>query len=455
MDNIQAVYFLGIGGIGMSNLARYFLHQGKQVAGYDRVETPLTKALSKEGAIIHYIDDVTLIPDVFKQDKENVLVVFTPAIPNTSLEKNYFISNNFQLKKRAEVLGIITKSSKALCCAGTHGKTTTSSMLAHIMNQSSFGCNAFLGGILKNYDSNLLLSETSEFTVIEADEYDRSFHWLSPYMTLVTSVAPDHLDIYHTEEEYRKSFAHYLSLVQEEGNILLHNEIDLPLTLKKNVTVYRYSIEKGDFRASNIRIGNGTIIFDFITPSRTISDIELGVPIKINIDNAIGSMALAYLCRVEDRVLRAAMKTYAGAKRRFDFKIKTDKVVYIDDYAHHPDELDASIISVKELYPNKKIVGIFQPHLYSRTKDFVDEFAESLSHLDELWLMDIYPARELPIEGVTSDIILEKVTCKKRLVAKNELLALVKEYKDTLEVLMTLGAGDIDVFVEPIKEILE
>lgn len=455
MDNIQAVYFLGIGGIGMSNLARYFLHQGKQVAGYDRVETPLTKALSKEGAVIHYIDDVTLIPDVFKQDKENVLVVFTPAIPNTSLEKNYFISNNFQLKKRAEVLGIITKSSKALCCAGTHGKTTTSSMLAHIMHQSSFGCNAFLGGILKNYDSNLLLSETSEFTVIEADEYDRSFHWLSPYMTLVTSVAPDHLDIYHTEEEYRKSFAHYLSLVQEGGNILLHHEIDLPLTLKNNVTVYRYSIEKGDFRASNIRIGNGTIIFDFITPSRTISDIELGVPIKINIDNAIGSMALAHLCGVEDCVLRAAMKTYAGAKRRFDFKIKTDKVVYIDDYAHHPDELNASITSVKELYPNKKIVGIFQPHLYSRTKDFVDEFAESLSHLDELWLMDIYPARELPIEGVTSDIILEKVTCKKRLVAKNELLALVKENKDTLEVLMTLGAGDIDVFVEPIKEILE
>lgn len=455
MDNIQAVYFLGIGGIGMSNLARYFLHQGKQVAGYDRVETPLTKALSKEGAIIHYIDDVALIPDVFKQNKENVLVVFTPAIPNTSLEKNYFISNNFQLKKRAEVLGIITKSSKALCCAGTHGKTTTSSMLAHIMHQSSFGCNAFLGGILKNYDSNLLLSETSEFTVIEADEYDRSFHWLSPYMTLVTSVAPDHLDIYHTEEEYRKSFAHYLSLVQEGGNILLHNEIDLPLTLKNNVTVYRYSIEKGDFRASNIRIGNGTIIFDFITPSRTISDIELGVPIKINIDNAIGSMALAHLCGVEDSVLREAMKTYTGAKRRFDFKIKIDKVVYIDDYAHHPDELDASITSVKELYPNKKIVGIFQPHLYSRTKDFVDEFAESLSHLDELWLMDIYPARELPIEGVTSDIILEKVTCKKRLVAKNELLALVKENKDTLEVLMTLGAGDIDVFVEPIKEILE
>lgn len=455
MDNIKAVYFLGIGGIGMSNLARYFLHQGKQVAGYDRVETPLTKALVKEGADIHYTDDVTLIPNIIKQNREQVLIIFTPAIPKDSLEKIYFVSNNFQLKKRAEVLGIITKSSKALCCAGTHGKTTTSSMLAHIMHQSSFGCNAFLGGILKNYDSNLLLSETSEFTVIEADEYDRSFHWLSPYMTLVTSVAPDHLDIYHTEEEYRQSFAHYLSLVQEGGNILLHNEIDLPFTLKNNVKVYRYSIEEGDFRANNIRIGNGTIIFNFITPFRTISDIELGVPIKINIDNAIGSMALAHLCGVEDDVLRTSMKTYAGAKRRFDFKIKTDDIVYIDDYAHHPDELDASITSVKELYPNKKIVGIFQPHLYSRTKDFVDEFAVSLSHLDELWLMDIYPARELPIEGVTSDIILDKVTCKKRLVSKSELLDLVAKNKDRLEVLMTLGAGDIDVFVEPIKEILE
>lgn len=453
MNNIQSIYFIGIGGIGMSNLARYFMSKGKKVAGYDRTETPLTKDLVTEGAEIHYTDDVKLIPGYCK-DKGSTLVVYTPAVPAENEEVRYFQQNGFTIQKRAQVLGIITKSSKALCCAGTHGKTTTSSMLAHILKQSHLDCNAFLGGILKNYGSNLMLSDKSEFTVVEADEYDRSFHWLHPYMALITSVDPDHLDIYGTEEEYLKSFEKFTSLIQPGGALVMKHNIKLSPKTGKDVRIYTYSMDKGDFHAQNIKIGNGEIRFDFVTPKGTIDNIQLGVPVKINIENGIGSMALAWLNGATAEELRHGMATFMGAKRRFDFLLKTDKIVMIDDYAHHPEELAASITSVKELYPDRKLTGIFQPHLYTRTRDFAPEFARSLSLLDELILLDIYPAREKPIEGVTSKIIFDKVTCPKTLCNKEELLPLLENKKD-LEVLLTVGAGDIDRLLDPIKDILE
>lgn len=453
MNNIKAVYFIGIGGIGMSNLARYFMSKGKKVAGYDRTETPLTKELVKEGAEIHYSDSVSLIPEYCK-DKDTTLVVYTPAVPSENEEVIYFHQQNFTIQKRAQVLGTITKSSKALCCAGTHGKTTTSSMLAHILKQSHLDCNAFLGGILKNYSSNLMLSDKSEFTVIEADEYDRSFHWLHPYMALITSVDPDHLDIYGTEEEYLKSFEKFTTLIQQGGALVMKHNIKLSPKVGEGVKVYTYSEDKGDFHAKNIKIGNGEIRFDFVTPKEVIDNIQLGVPVRINIENSIGAMALAWLNDATPDELRHAMLTFQGAKRRFDFILKTDKIVMIDDYAHHPQELAASITSVKELYPDRKVTGVFQPHLYSRTKDFADEFAKSLSLLDELILLDIYPAREKPIEGVTSKIIFDKVTCPKTLCNKQELLPLL-ENKNDIEVLLTVGAGDIDQLLEAIKEVLK
>lgn len=453
MDNIQLVYFLGIGGIGMSNLARYFMAKGKGVAGYDRSETNLTKDLVAEGAMIHYFDDVSLIPAGFK-DKENTLVVYTPALPDDSAELSFFRQNGFDIHKRAEVLGLITKNTKALCCAGTHGKTTTSSMLAHILKQSHLDCNAFMGGILKNYNSNLMLSEKSEYTVVEADEYDRSFHWLHPYMALITSVDPDHLDIYGTEDAYLEGFEKFTSLIQPGGALVMKHNIKLSPKLGKDVRLYTYSEDKGDFFATNIRIGGGEILFDFVTPKEMIKNIQLGVPIKINIENSVGAMALAWLNGVAADELRRGISTFQGAKRRFDFILKTDKIVMIDDYAHHPQELAASISSVKALYPDKKVTGIFQPHLYTRTRDFSPEFARSLSLLDELILLDIYPAREKPIEGVTSQIIFDEVTCPKTLCRKEDLLAILSE-KDDIEVLLTIGAGDIDQLLMPIKELLE
>lgn len=454
MKDIQSIYFLGIGGIGMSNLARYFMSKGLKVAGYDKTETELTRTLTTEGAEIHYEDNIDLIP-AYCKDKAATLVVYTPAVPAENVEVEYFRSKGFEMQKRAQALGLVTQNSKALCCAGTHGKTTTSSMLAHILNMSHLGCNAFLGGILKNYGTNLILSDTSEFTVVEADEYDRSFHWLHPYMALVTSVDPDHLDIYGTEEEYLKSFEKFTSLIQEGGALVMKHNIKLSPKISSGVKLYTYSESKGDFHAQNIRVGDGTIRFDFVTPKETIDNIELGVPVRINIENAIGSMALAWLNGTTANELRRGISTFQGAKRRFDFLLKTDKIVMIDDYAHHPDELAASITSVKELYPDKKVLGVFQPHLYSRTRDFADEFARSLSLLDELILLDIYPAREKPIEGVTSRIIFDKVTCPKILCRKDELIDILESKKDIIEVLLTIGAGDIDQMLSEIKETLE
>lgn len=456
MQKITSVYFVGVGGIGMSALARYFEAKGKHVAGYDKTPSDLTAALINEGIRIHYMDDVALIPADCKQ-VDSTLVVYTPAIPETHAELNYFRENGFTLMKRAQVLGEITRSERGLCVAGTHGKTTTSSMLAHLLKQSDVDCNAFLGGILKNYNSNLMLSDKSDLAVIEADEFDRSFHWLNPYMAVITAVDPDHLDIYGTPEAYRESFEHFTSLIRPDGCLVMKKGLQLQPRLPKGAKLYTYSAtEEADFFARNIRIGNGDIVFDFVTPTGCIEDVKLGVPVKVNIENGVAAMALAQLNGVTDEEIKRGMASFAGPVRRFDFHLKRNDIVLLDDYAHHPAELKASIQSVKELYPDKKITGIFQPHLYTRTRDFAADFAASLSLLDELILLDIYPAREEPIPGVTSQLIFDQVTLKeKRMIKKEELLDLVKKEAADFQVVLMLGAGNIDRLVEPVKQILE
>ncbi len=450
--NFKYIYFIGIGGIGMSNLARYFISKGLSVAGYDRISTPLTVALEAEGASIHYQDDVQSIPAPFLQ-KESTLVVYTPAVPSSHSELNYFKSNGFTLMKRSQVLGEITKSGKAVCVAGTHGKTTVSSMVAHLLKQSEVDCNAFLGGILKNYNNNLLLSHKSDIMVAEADEYDRSFHWLTPWIAVITSADPDHLDIYGTAEAYRESFEIFTSLIRENGYLIIKKDAPVTPRCHPSVKIYTYSETEGDFHAENIRIGNGEIFFDFVSPNLVIKDLQLGVPVKINIENAIAAIAAANLCGAKPDEIKRAIQSFAGAKRRFDFQIKTPDLVFIDDYAHHPQELAASIQSVRMLYPHKKVTGIFQPHLYTRTRDFANEFAESLSLLDDVILLDIYPAREEPIAGITSEIIFDKITSSQKvLLHKNELLDYLQNKKP--EVLLTIGAGDIDALILKIKELL-
>lgn len=452
-NQLKAVYFIGAGGIGMSALVRYFLSKGKKVGGYDRTPSELTERLIEEGAQIHYEESVELIAPEFL-DAESTLIVFTPAIPDNHAELQYFRSHGFTIQKRAQVLGMLTRSGKGLCAAGTHGKTTTSSMAAHLLHQSHVGCNAFLGGISKNYGTNLLLSDTSEYVVIEADEFDRSFHWLTPYATVITATDADHLDIYGTEEAYLESFNHYTSLIQPGGALIMRKGIKLQPRLQDGVTCYTYSREEGDFHAENVRIGGGEIFFDFVSPLGNIQDIQLGVPVAINIENGIAAMALAQLSGVTNDEIKAGMASFRGVDRRFDFKIKNDKVVYLSDYAHHPEEIKQSILSMRALYADKKLTGVFQPHLYTRTRDFYQEFADSLSLLDEVILTDIYPARELPIEGVSSQLIydhlrpnIEKTLCK-----KEEVMDVLKNKH--IEVLMTLGAGDIENYAAQICEIL-
>lgn len=456
MQKITSVYFVGAGGIGMSALARYFRAKGKQVAGYDKTPSDLTAALIEEGIRIHYTDDIALIPEDCKQI-DSTLVIYTPAIPETHTELNYFKTNGFTLMKRARVLGEITRTERGLCVAGTHGKTTTSSMLAHLLKQSHVDCNAFLGGILKNYNSNLMLSDKSDLAVIEADEFDRSFHWLNPYMAVITAVDPDHLDIYGTPAAYRESFEHFTSLIRPDGCLVMKKGLQLQPRLPEGTKLYTYSAtEEADFFARNIRIGNGDILFDFVTPDGSIPDVKLGVPVKVNIENGVAAMALAWLNGVTPEEIRRGMASFAGPVRRFDFHLKKDDIVLLDDYAHHPAELKASIQSVKELYPDKKVTGIFQPHLYTRTRDFAADFAASLSLLDELILLDIYPAREEPIPGVTSQIIFDRVTIpNKRMIRKEELLDLVQKEAASFEVVLMVGAGNIDRLVEPVKQILE
>ena len=454
VNTLKSVYFIGAGGIGMSALVRYFLSKGKKVGGYDRTPSELTLKLIEEGADIHYDEAPENIPSDFL-NPESTLVVYTAAMPEDHILLQYFRKHGFTIYKRAQVLGMLTRSSKGLCAAGTHGKTTTSTMAAHLLHQSHIGCDAFLGGISKNYGTNLLLSDTSEFVVIEADEFDRSFHWLTPYATVITSTDADHLDIYGTEEAYLESFSHYTSLIQPGGTLIMREGISLHPRLQEGVKCYTYSTESGDFHAENIRIGGGEIIFDYVSPLGNIQNVQLGVPVAINIENGIAAMALAQLSGVTNEEIKAGMASFRGVDRRFDFKIKTDKIVYLSDYAHHPEEIKQSILSMRALYEGKKMTGIFQPHLYTRTRDFYQEFADSLSLLDEVILTDIYPARELPIEGISSQLIydnlrpgIEKTLCK-----KEEILEILKGKE--IEVLITLGAGDIENYAASICEILD
>ena len=453
LKDIKAVYFVGAGGIGMSAIARYFMKRGLVVAGYDKTPSNLTHQLEKEGMVIHYEEDIAEIPHACK-NPETTLVVYTPAVPSQHKELVFFQENGFEVEKRAQVLGRLTQAHRGLCFAGTHGKTTTSTMCAHIMHQSHLDCNAFLGGISKNYGTNYILSDTSDFVVIEADEFDRSFHWLRPWMSVITSTDADHLDIYGTEEAYLESFRHYTELIQPGGALVLHTNLAMREHVQEGVKVYSYSRDKGDFHAENIVIQNGEITFDFVSPVETVRGISLGQPIPITIEHSVAAMALAQLngCTAEE--LRYGMRTYSGVDRRFDFKIKNDKHVLLSDYGHHPKEVLQSAKSLKELFPNRKITAIFQPHLYTRTRDFYQDFAHALSNFDEVVLTEIYPAREAPIEGVTSKLIYDNLAAgvEKHLIEKKDVLEFVKQH-DT-DVLVILGAGNLDNDVPQIAQII-
>ena len=452
IKDIKAVYFVGIGGIGMSAIARYFIKKGLVVAGYDKTPSTLTQQLEKEGMLIHYTEDVDAIPNACKQPA-SCLVIYTPAIPENHQEMQYFRANGFEIQKRAQVLGTLTREHKGLCVAGTHGKTTTSTMCAHIMHQSHLDCNAFLGGISKNYGTNYILSE-SDFVVIEADEFDRSFHWLSPYMTVITSTDPDHLDIYGTKEAYLESFRHYSERIQPGGALIIHRGLEMKENIPAGVRRYDYALNEGDFHAENIRIENGEITFDFISPIESVKNVELGQPVPINIENGVAAMAMAQLAGCTADELRNGLKTYGGVDRRFDFKIKNDRLVFLSDYAHHPKEIYQSAKSIRELYKDRKITAIFQPHLYTRTRDFYKDFADALSLLDEVILTEIYPARELPIEGVTSELIYNNLRpgIEKQIINKADVLQFVKER--SFDVLIVLGAGDLDNQVPEITKLL-
>ena len=451
--DIKAVYFVGAGGIGMSAIARYFISKGQVVAGYDKTPSDLTRQLEKEGMLIHYEENVDEIPHACK-NSASCLIIYTPAIPEEHQELQYFRKNGFEIQKRAQVLGTLTRQHKGLCVAGTHGKTTTSTMCAHIMHQSHLDCNAFLGGISKNYGTNYILSD-SDYVVIEADEFDRSFHWLRPWMTVITSTDPDHLDIYGTKEAYLESFHHYTELIQPGGTLIIHRDLEMKEHLQEGVTRYDYALNEGDFHAENISIENGEITFDFISPIESVPNIKLGQPVPINIENGVAAMAMAQLAGCTAEELRYGMKTYGGVDRRFDFKIKNDKMVFLSDYAHHPKEIYQSAKSIRELYKNRKITAIFQPHLYTRTRDFYQDFAEALSLLDEVILTEIYPAREQPIEGVTSELIYNNLRpgVEKQIIHKDEVLDFVKSHD--FDVLIVLGAGDLDNQVPQITKILQ
>jgi UDP-N-acetylmuramate--alanine ligase len=458
IKNLHTVYFLGVGGIGMSALARYFLAMGSKVYGYDKTKTALTSQLEKEGIEIHYEEDVEFLKELFPSSEgfgvgQN-LICYTPAIPKDNKELLHFKNNNFELLKRSQVLGVISQNYFTIAIAGTHGKTTTSSIVAHILNESGVNCIAFLGGISLNFNSNLLLNNEATVMVVEADEYDRSFLTLSPNIALITSLDADHLDIYGDKNEMSNAYCEFVKKIKTGGNLITKQQYLDTVNIRTDINISSYSIsEQADTYAKNIVIKDGDFYVDIENDSVVTEAVKIGLPGIHNVENAIGAFAIASELGIDKLKTKAALASYKGVQRRFEYHIKTKELVYIDDYAHHPSELAMCIKSVRELYPNKKITGIFQPHLYSRTRDFVDEFAESLSLLDELILMDIYPARELPIEGVTSKIIEDKVTISnKQIVAKEDLLEVITQKE--IEVLLTLGAGDIDVFIEPIKKLL-
>ena len=454
IQNIKSVYFIGIGGIGMSAIARYFLHKGVFVAGYDRTPSDLTRHLETEGAHIHYEESVEQVPAECKE-KGGCLVVYTPAIPAEHRELVFFKENGFEVEKRAQVLGVLTRAHKGLCVAGTHGKTTTSTMAAHLLHESHLDCNAFLGGISKNYGTNYILSASSDYVVIEADEFDRSFHWLTPYASVITATDPDHLDIYGSKAAYLESFRKYSSLIRPGGYLVLHEGLEMQPDVQEGVTVYLYGRDNGDFHAEHIRIGDGEITFDFVSPMGNISGIQLGVPVSVNIENGIAAMALAQIAGATSDEIRRGMASFRGVDRRFDFQLKSEEAVFLTDYAHHPAEIRQSILSVRELYRGKRIMVIFQPHLYTRTRDFYKEFAESLSLADEVVLTDIYPAREEPIPGVTSRLIYDNLapSVQKVLCQKEDVPGMVR--RSEADVFILLGAGDIEAYAPQITEILK
>lgn len=454
MENYTRYYFLGIGGIGMSAIARYYKVQGFDVSGYDRTATRLTADLQSEGIGVVYDQAVSAIPARYT-DKVKTLIILTPAIPADHPQLVYFRDKGFRVMKRAEVLGYITRQNKGICIAGTHGKTSTSTITAHLLYQSKVDCNAFLGGISNNYNTNLLLSKQSNLVVIEADEYDRSFHHLSPYMAVITSSDADHLDIYETHKAVKESYEHFASLVRPGGALIVRKGIDIHPVLQKGVKAYTYSMDEGDFHAENIRIKPGEIRFDFVTPTERVVDVRLGVPVKINVENSVAAMALAWLNGVTSDELRTGLSSFSGIYRRFNVVYKSDALVYIDDYAHHPSELSAGISSIREMYPGRRITGIFQPHLYTRTRDFADEFASVLSTLDDVILLDIYPARELPIEGVNSQMILDKINLDNKQLCSRENLIELLTGKEGMEVVVTFGAGDIDALVPAIRQVFK
>lgn len=455
MNTKRNIFFVGAGGIGMAALERYFKSHGYNVGGYDRTPTDLTRALEEEGIAITYDDSAEAIPASFR-NADDTLVVFTPAVPDSHPGLKWFRDHGFEVVKRAYVLGLVTRHSKALCFSGTHGKTTTSSMAAHILHNSPAGCNAFLGGVLRNYNTNCLLNDKSAYSVVEADEYDRSFHHLRPYVAVITATDPDHLDIYGTEEAYLESFAHFTELIQPGGVLIKHTGLKLKERPAQGVKVYTYSRDEGDFHAENIRRDEGSIRFDFVAPDISVRNLELGVPVEINITNAIAALAAVWAAGELDPAAAAeAIASFQGPKRRFEFWLKEPgKPVVIDDYAHHPDELKSSIESVRALFPGHKLTAAFQPHLYTRTLDFAPQFAEALSKADEVILLDIYPAREEPIEGVTSRIIFDRITsAEKTLITKDELVETVTSRP--VDVLLTVGAGDICNYLPEIVEKLK
>ncbi|MGB3468935.1 MAG: UDP-N-acetylmuramate--L-alanine ligase, partial [Cyclobacteriaceae bacterium] len=453
LKDIHNVFFVGIGGIGMSAIARWFSLQGKAVSGYDRVSTPLTESLEKEGITIHYQDNVSLIPGNVLDNKQNSLVVYTPAIPSDHLEYNFFLNEGYEVMKRSQVLGVITKDQYTIGVAGTHGKTTTSSMVAHILHASGFGCNAFIGGIMTNYDSNLILGDKNDVVVVEADEFDRSFLQLHPDVSIVTSVDPDHLDIYGDESEMVRTFNEYVARTDEKGLILLNDRIKDEISeTSVKAELLTYSAESGDVQIENLRTDDGAFHFDYLFGNIRIDELKLIVPGFHNMENCIAAITVAVKLGVETEKIKEAVASYRGVKRRFEYLIKTNDFVFIDDYAHHPGEIKAFVSSVRALFPGKKLTAVFQPHLYSRTNDFAAGFAEELSKVDELILLDIYPAREEPIPGVTSEIIFNKLTIvNKTLIEKKDLLETLGNR--TVELLVTIGAGDIDRELPALKKL--
>jgi UDP-N-acetylmuramate--alanine ligase len=446
IDQFENVYFLGIGGIGMSALARYFNSENWNVAGYDKTPSPLTDELKSEGIPIHFDDRGPSIPDGFR-DKTNTLVIYTPAIPINLGERLHFEHNEFTMLKRAEVLGILTRSNKSLCVAGTHGKTTTSSMLAHILNQSSQKCHAFLGGISTNFHSNFVTHKDAKYTVIEADEFDRSFLQLDPFASIVTTTDADHLDIYGNENDFIEGFRKYATLVDENGYLICQKDVAL-----EHPNHISYAVDReADYSGSNLRYEDQKFLMDLQTPMAVWDNIELGIPGIHNAENAIACIALCDQLGMPEEEIRNGLKTFQGVKRRFEYQIKEDELVYIDDYAHHPTEIEALISSVRLLYPDKVVTGIFQPHLYSRTRDFFDGFAKELSKLDQVVLLPIYPAREEPISGVTSEALLAKINNpNKELMEPDEAVELCSKISNG--VILTIGAGDIDRIVPKLKQ---